>query len=162
MKVIVKPSDLVKRCIWDKYTHYVVGSAKEAERLLIEDVEFEISEKDAIVIDLLKCMETDNLIHKFNEHMIHMLGVKSSKHNAALFIKKKTVETTIENFVAKFPPYWKMPLNYARGYEDLLKYIEDLQVSMQDLEIHMMSYQNSEYETLSSSAVKKKLSFKHY
>ncbi len=162
MKVIVKPSDLVKRCLWDKYTYYVVGNAKDAEKILEEDIEFEISEKDAIVIDLLKCMETDNLIHKFNEHMIHMLSVKSTKHNAALFIKKKTVETTIENFVDKFPTYWKMPLNYARGYDDLLQYISDLQTTMIDLEIHMVPYQNSEYETYSSSAVKKKLSFKHY
>jgi hypothetical protein len=162
MKIIVKPSDLVKRCIWDKYTYYVVGSEKDAEELLRADIEFEMSEKDAIVIELLKCMETDNLIHKFNEHMVHMLSVKSTKNDNSLYIRKKTVETTIEKFAAKFPTYWDMPLNYKRGYEDLLGYIEKMDIDIQKLEIHEMTFQNCIYETYSSSAVKKILNFVHY
>ena len=162
MKVSVKPSDLVKRCLWDMYVYYVVGSEKEAEEILNEDNEFEISETDAIVIGLLKCMETNNLIHKFNEHMVHMLSVKSSKSENSLFIRKKTVETTMEKFVGKFPGYWDMPLDYQKGFNDLKEYVLELQVSLEKLEVHKMTFQNCVYESYSSAAVKKILNFVHY
>lgn len=162
MTVSVKPSDLVKRCLWDMYVYYVVGSEKIAEEILKEDIEFEISETDAIVIGLLKCIETNNLIHKFNEHMIHMLSVKSSKNENSLFIRKKTVETTIEKFIGKFPDYWDMPLDYKRGFSDLQVYVTELQASIENLEIHKMTFQNCVYESYSSAAVKKILNFIHY
>ena len=37
MKITVFPEDLVKRCVWDNYTYYVVGSEKEAEKILKEN-----------------------------------------------------------------------------------------------------------------------------
>ena len=66
MKITIFPEDLVKRCVWDNYTYYVVGSEKEAEKILKENKEFDLSERDALVIGILKVIETDNLIHKFN------------------------------------------------------------------------------------------------
>lgn len=162
MKVLVKPSDLVKRCLWDTYVYYVIGSEKDAESILLEDIEFEISESDAIVIGLLKCMETDNLIHKFNEHIIHMLTVKSTKDKDVLYIRKKTLETTIEKFMTKFPEYWNMPLNYKKGFEDMRVYIEDFNKNIEKLEIVKMSYQNNIFETYSTNSVKKLLNFNHY
>lgn len=162
MKVLVKPSDLVKRCLWDTYVYYVIGSEKEAECILLEDIEFEISESDAIVIGLLKCMETDNLIHKFNEHIIHMLTVKSTKEKDVLYIRKKTLETTIEKFMTKFPEYWDMPLNYKKGFEDMRVYIEGLNKDIERLDIVKMSYQNNIFETYSTNSVKKLLNFNHY
>ena len=44
MRILIKPSDIVKRCLWDSYTYYVVRSEKEAEKLLKEDKEFEYYE----------------------------------------------------------------------------------------------------------------------
>ena len=162
MKVLVKPSDLVKRCLWDTYVYYVIGSEKDAESILLEDIEFEISESDAIVIGLLKCMETDNVIHKFNEHIIHMLTVKSTKDKDVLYIRKKTLETTIEKFMTKFPEYWNMPLNLYKGFEDMRVYIEDFNKNIEKLEIVKMSYQNNIFETYSTNSVKKLLNFNHY
>jgi hypothetical protein len=45
MKIIIQPEDIVKRCLWDSYTYYVVGSEKEAERILKENEEIEILSK---------------------------------------------------------------------------------------------------------------------
>jgi len=66
MKITITPEEIVKRCLWDTYVYYVVGSEKEAERMLKENVEIEVSERDALVMGLLKIVETTNLIHRFN------------------------------------------------------------------------------------------------
>ena len=36
MKISVFAEDLVKRCVWDHYVYYVLGSDKDAEQLLKE------------------------------------------------------------------------------------------------------------------------------
>ena len=96
MKILIYPEDIVKRCLWDSYTYYVVGSEKEAEKILKENKEFELSERDAIVIGLLKVMETDNLIHRFNDYLTHFLTVRSLKDKEGIFIKKKSLENNID------------------------------------------------------------------
>ena len=70
MQIKILPEDLVRRCLWDSYVYYVLGSDKDAEQLLKENKEFEISERDALVIGLLKVIETSNLIHKFNTYVV--------------------------------------------------------------------------------------------
>ena len=86
MKIMVKPSDIVKRGLWDTYVYYVVGSEKESEKILAEDKEFELSERNGIVIGLLKVMETDNLIHRFNDYFIHFLSIKSMKDGKEIYL----------------------------------------------------------------------------
>ena len=67
MTINIYPEDIVKRCLWDTYVYYVIGgSDKEAEKILKENKEIAMSEQDALVIGLLKVIETDNLIFKFN------------------------------------------------------------------------------------------------
>jgi hypothetical protein len=36
MKIFITPEDIVKRCLFDNWAYYIVGSEKEAERLLKE------------------------------------------------------------------------------------------------------------------------------
>ena len=91
MKILITPEDIVKRCLWDSYTYYIVGSEKEAEKLLKENKEFELSERDAIVIGLFKVMETDNLIHRFNDYLTHFLTVRSLKDKEGFLINKKSL-----------------------------------------------------------------------
>ena len=79
MRISILPTDIVKRCLWDSFSYYIVGSEKEAEKILKENSEFELSEREAIVIGLLKVMETDNLIHRFNDYLTHFLTVRSLK-----------------------------------------------------------------------------------
>ena len=162
MRIIVRPSDIVKRCMWDSYTYYIVGSEKEAERLLAEDKEFELSERDGIVIGLLKVIDTDNLIHRFNDYMVHFLTIKSVKINDDVLIKRKSVREAVDKFLDKFPDYWTPPPNYAAALADLVDYTNGLREKMDALEVVKASLLNINYEFYSSSAVKKLLSFNLY
>jgi hypothetical protein len=162
MKILIHPEDIVKRCLWDTFTYYIVGSEKEAEKLLKENAEFELSERDAIVIGLLKVMETDNLIHRFNDYLIHFLTVRSLKEKDNFLIKKKSVETSIEKFMDKFPTYWQPNIVYQQSLKDLIEYTEDIKEKIAKLEIIKMSVQNVSYEFYNTSAVKKLLNFNNY
>lgn len=162
MRILLRPSDIVKRALWDTYVYYVVGSEKEAEKLLLDDQEFEISERDAYVIGLLKVIETDNLIHRFNDTMIHFLNIKSVKINDDILIKKKTCLESIEKFLNKFPDYWTPPSNYSTGFADLVDYLNTLKAKMENLEITKANLLNVNYEFYSSSAVKKLLNFNYH
>ena len=91
MTINIYPEDILKRCLWDTYVYYVIGgSDKEAERILKENREITMSEQDALVIGLLKVIETDNLIFKFNTYVAELLSNRSSKVNEYLLIIKKT------------------------------------------------------------------------
>jgi hypothetical protein len=162
MRILTTPEDLIKRCLWDTYVYYVVGSEKEAEAQLRENKEFELSERDAIVIGLLKVMETDNLIHRFNDYLIHFLTVRSMKDKDDVLIKKKSLETSIDKFLDKFPDYWTPSTGYANSLKDLVGYINQLREKIEKLEITKLTVQNINYEFYTSNAVKKLLNFNNY
>jgi hypothetical protein len=162
MKIILSPEDMVKRCLWDSYTYYIIGSEKEAEKILKENKEFEISERDAIVIGLLKVMETDNLIHRFNDYLTHFLTIRSIKEKESFIIKKKSLETNIEKFLDKFPDYWTPSVNYSNSLKDLVIYIDQLKEKINKLDILKVSIQNVQYEFYSTNSIKKLLNFNNY
>jgi hypothetical protein len=162
MKILITPEDIVKRCLWDQYVYYVVGSEKESQSQLLENKEFELSERDAIVIGLLKVMETDNLIHRFNDYMIHFLTVKSIKDKDDVLVKKKSLETSIDKFLDKFPDYWTPDVNYASSLKDLVEYINQLRDKIEKLDIIKMTIQNINYEFYTSNSIKKLLNFNNY
>jgi hypothetical protein len=162
MKIFITPEDIVKRCLWDSYTYYILGSEKEAEKMLKANQEFEISERDAIVIGLLRVMETENLIHRFNDYLIHFLTVRSLKDKDNFFIKKKSVETAIEKFLDKFPDYWEPDMLYKQSLEDVIQYTQELKSKIEKLEIVKLTVQNVSYEFYNTNAVKKLLNFNNY
>lgn len=162
MQIKITPEDIVKRGMWDFYTYYIVGSEKEAQELLKKNEEFVLSEKDAIVIGLLKVMETDNLIHRFNDYLMHFLSIRSIKEKTDALIKKTAIEKSIEKFMSKFPEYWKAPMNYQNALKDLKVYVDELSNKILLLDISSVTIQNISYEFYSSNAVKKLLNFNNY
>ena len=162
MKIILCAEDIVKRCLWDSYTYYIVGSDKEAEKILKENKEFELSERDAIVLGLLKVMETDNLVHRFNDYMVHFLTIKSIKEKDEVLVRKRSVEIAIEKFLDKFPDYWVPPANYANALKDLISYIDELKEKIEKLEILTLTIQNITQEFYYSNSAKKLLNFNVY
>lgn len=162
MKIILCPEDIVKRCLWDAYTYYILGSEKEAERMLKENAEFELSERDAIVIGLLKVMETENLIHRFNDYLTHFLSVRSIKDKDVFLIKKKSLEVCIEKFLDKFPDYWVPSIGYSNSIKDLIVYTDDLREKVEKIEIVRLTIQNVNYEFYNTNAIKKMLNFNNY
>ena len=162
MQIKITPEDIIKRGLWDFYTYYIVGSEKESQELLKKNEEFILSEKDAIVIGLLKVMETDNLIHRFNDYLMHFLSIRSIKEKTDALIKKKALESSIEKFLGKFPDYWKPAINYSNSLKDLKVYVAELSAKIAELEISNVTIQNITYEFYSSNAVKKLLCFNNY
>ncbi len=161
MKITIFPEDLVKRCVWDNYTYYVVGSEKEAEKILKENKEFDLSERDALVIGILKVIETDNLIHKFNSYIVDLLTNKSINSQNSILIRKKTLETSIDKFLDKFPKYWEPSPSYKNSLNDLKKYVDEFKSKALDLEIIEITDKFGTYDFLNSNSIKKLISFNY-
>jgi hypothetical protein len=161
MKIEIFPDQLIKLCLWDHYIHYVVGSEKDGEKILKENKEIELSERDALVIGLLKIIETDNLIHKFNTYIVEFLTNKSIKEKDFLLLRKKAFDLSIEKFLDKFPDYWEPSLNYAKSLKELVEYIGEIKLKVEKLEIHTIVDKNITYEFYNSNSVKKLLKFNY-
>jgi hypothetical protein len=161
MQIKVYPEDLVKRCVWDHYVYYVLGSDKNAEQLLKENKEFEISERDALVIGLLKVIETPNLIHKFNTYVVDFLTNKSINQGKDVLVRKKGLETAVDKFLDKFPDYWIPNLEYKKSLTELVDYIEIFKAGVEKMDIIKVTDQFGTHEYLNSNIVKKSLSFNY-
>lgn len=161
MKILITPEDIVKRCSWDNYIYYIIGSEKEGEKILKENKEFEISERDALIIGILKVIETDNLIHKFNTFLVDLLTNKSINNQNQILIRKKTLSSAIDKFLDKFPPYWESNSSYKKGIKDLEKYMDDIKNEIEKLEITQVTDQFGTYDFLNSNSIKKLLSFNY-
>jgi mRNA deadenylase 3'-5' endonuclease subunit Ccr4 len=163
MQIKVYPEDLIKRCLWDSYVYYILGSEKEAEKILKENKEMDITERDALIIGLLKTIETDNLIHKFNSYVIEILTNKSihSPQKDGLLIRKKTFDTAIDKFVDKFPDYWYPSTTWTNSLKDLIDYIANMKKEVEALEIHKIVDKNITYEFYNSNSIKKMLKFNY-
>jgi len=161
MKISIYTEDIVKRCVWDHYVYYIIGSEKEAEKILKENKELEISERDALVIGLLKVIETDNLIHKFNTYVMEFLTNKSIKEKDLLLVRKKTFDWAVDKFVDKFPDYWEPSLLYTKALKDLVEYIDIIKLEIEKLEVHKIVDKNVTYEFYGANNVKKLLKFNY-
>jgi hypothetical protein len=161
MTVKVYPEDIVRRCLWDNYVYYVIGSEKEAEKILKENKEIEITEREALIIGLLKVIETDNLIHKFNTYVVELLTNKSIKEKEYLLVRKKTLDLSVDKFVDKFPDYWVPSLVYTKALKELVVYIDDIKLEIEKLEVHKIVDKNVTYEFYNSNTVKKLLKFNY-
>lgn len=161
MTIKVYPEDIVRRCLWDNYVYYILGSEKEAEKILKENKEIEISEREALIIGLLKVIETTNLIHKFNTYIVELLTNKSIKEKDYLLIRKKTLDTAVDKFVDKFPDYWVPNAGYTSALKDLVVYIDEIKADIEKLEIHKIVDKNVTYEFYNSNSAKKLLSFNY-
>jgi mRNA deadenylase 3'-5' endonuclease subunit Ccr4 len=140
-----------------------LGSEKEAEKILKENKEMDITERDALIIGLLKTIETDNLIHKFNSYVIEILTNKSihSPQKDGLLIRKKTFDTAIDKFVDKFPDYWYPSTTWTNSLKDLIDYIANMKKEVEALEIHKIVDKNITYEFYNSNSIKKMLKFNY-
>jgi hypothetical protein len=162
MNIKIFPEDIVKRCLWDHYVYYILGgSDKEAQRILSENEEIEVSEKDALVIGLLKVIETDNLIHKFNGYVMELLTNKSLKEKELLLVRKKALDASLDKFVDKFPDYWEPSSGYRNGLLDLVEYVENIKKDVEKLEVHKIVDKNVTYEFYNSNNVRKLLKFNY-
>jgi len=137
MQIIVTPNDIIQRCIWDKYKKFILYEKTEdnVKKIIDENKPFSLSEEDAYAIGLLKIIETDNLVHRFNENILDILQIKSNIIKDELYINRTTILREISIYMKKFPEYYKAPFNYKTAIEDLKKYIEYVDNKISELEI---------------------------
>ena len=137
MQIIVTPSDIIQRCLWDKYKRFCLHDKTEDDlKKMIEDNKpFHLNEEDAYAIGLLKVIETDNLVHRFNENMLDSLQIKSNVIKDELYINKTTITKEITTYLDKFPDYYKAPFNYKQAIHELKNYIQVVETKMTSLEI---------------------------
>ena len=121
----------------------------------------EVSERDALVMGLLKVIETDNLIHKFNTYIMEFLTNKSIKEKDYLLVRKKTFDVAIDKFVDKFPDYWEPNNSWTKSLKELVDYVEKIKIEIEKLEIHKIVDKNVTYEFYNSNNVRKLLKFNY-
>lgn len=163
MRIEITPEQIIKMGLWDTYVYYILGSDKEAEKMLKENKVMEISERDALIIGLLKVIETDNLIHKLNTYVVEILTNKSinSPGKEVPLVRKKTFDIALDKFLDKFPDYWEPSINWISSLKDLVVYINEMKINLEKLEIHKIVDKNVTYEFYNSNNIKKLLKFNY-
>ena len=168
MKILITPHDIIERALWYKYEKYILDekSTEYIEKIVTENLEFEISERDALIIDLIKCIETDNLKHRLNQYILHILSVKSTeistpKKSNLLVIRKNAIQDELNMYLKNFPDSWKPKINYKEGYKELVEYINTLLEDTEKLLIHEGEFQGNKIEYVQVTHVKKMLNFNH-
>jgi hypothetical protein len=137
MQIIVTPSDVIQRCLWDKYKKFCLHDKTEDDikKLIDDNKPFHLNEEDSYAIGLLKIIETDNLVHRFNENILDSLQIKSNVIKDELYINKTTITKEITTYLDKFPEYYKAPFNYKQAIHELKIYIQLVESKISSLEI---------------------------
>lgn len=157
MVIKIKPSDIIERCLWDDYQKYVLDKSVNISELLEKNEEFEIKEEDAYVIGLLKCIETNNLVHRLNQHIHHLMSIRSINLENRYYMKKKVIEDYISDFRKKFPEEWTPSLYYKDAHSDVINYIDELLEKIDKLTIFEYSDHLGSYDILQCTHIKKTL-----
>jgi hypothetical protein len=161
MQIIVNPNDIIQRCLFDKYKKFCLfdKTDSEIEKIVEDNKPISLSENDAYVIGLLKIIETDNLVHRFNEDIIECIQIKSNVINDELYINKSSIRKFVTNYLDKFPSYYKPPLSYRQGIDDLVTYVTNIGDGLDNLETIDITNKEKVYTYYLSKDVKKLLSF---
>jgi len=163
MKVVLTPEEIIKTCLWDSYVYYILkGSSKEAERILRDETEIVLNDKEALVLGLFKTIETTNLVHKFNTYIKEVLSNKTLKKESTLLIRKKILDAAIDSFLDKFPDYWTPNSAWITFLKDLVDYIDDFKNKIAELETIELDEKGVIYECYQSNVISKLLTYKYY
>ena len=159
MRVFIKPCEIIELCLWDSYKQYYLPKDTDITKFLTDNVEFQIDEKEALVIGLLKTVETDNLVHKFNQYLDNYLNNKSSRINETFRTKKKGLLYTLLAFKEKFPKEWEPNLLYTKALSDVLIYVDDIYKRVDDMPVEVVEEKTGTYEYINCNTIKKILTY---
>lgn len=159
MQIIVNPNDIIQRCLWDKYKKFCLYSKTEdeIEKMIEDNKPISLSEDDAFVIGLLKVVETDNLVHRFNDDIIESIQIKSNVINDELYINKSSIRKFVSTYLNKFPGSYKPNMSYRKGIDELITYVSSVEDSLDKLETIEILNKDKLYYYYLSKDVKKLL-----
>lgn len=163
MEIYITPHEIIERALWDDYQYFILSKDKKAdiEKIIEENEKFQISETDALVIGLLKCIETDNLVHRCNQYIENLMSVRSMKRDNTIYLKKKILVDSLHKFKKKFPDTWKPRPHYAHSLESLNKYIDNLLEKVETLKMVEITDKYGTHELIRIIHIKKILDFHH-
>lgn len=159
MKITLTPHDIIERALWDDYQYYILSKDVDVEAIIKANEEFEISETDALTIGLLKCIETDNLVHRCNQFVEHLMAVKCTKHEDNFYLKKKILVDSLTKFDKKFPLVWEPRIQYKQALIDVKKYVGELLEKVEGLSYIEMKDNFGTHELIRTNHVKKILNY---
>lgn len=131
MRILIKPTDIIERTLWSEFAYRVMSKYignKTVKEFIEQNEEFEMHENDALVIKLLRCVETENLSHRFNQHLEEQCNIKAFIDNKSdhddYMVKESHLKSMIEDFRDQFPEEWEPDKVYAKALEDLMEYLK--------------------------------------
>jgi hypothetical protein len=157
MQIIVTPNDIIQRCLWDKYKRFCLHDKNEEEikNVVESNKPISLNENDAYVIGLLKIIETDNLIHRFNDDIFDFLQIKSSIIKDDLYISKYAINKFVSSYYDKFPDYYEPNVSYKKGLNDLRDYIKVIEGRIDNLETITIKNRDKLFTYFISKDIKK-------
>lgn len=157
MIITIQPDDIIKRGLWSDYKRFVLKDKTEEEiKTIVEKNEPTVIDEDsAYVIGLLKVIESENIIHRFNQHIVESLQIKSNIFDNTLFINKNVIQREIVSYKLRFPSYYKPNVIYEKSIKDLFVYVDKIKEQLDKLEINEFSSNDKTYEFYNSNQVKK-------
>ena len=166
MQILLSAEEIIKRCLWSKYKKFALNKVPEEKiREIVEKNEpFVIEEELAYVIGLLKVVETSNLVHRFNQDVVHLLNVRSTINNEKVLINKSVIVKEIIEYKNRFPEYYIADKEYSESISELNEYITEVYNKIIEIdEIKITKFKGNiekVYTFLLSNAVKKTLNLK--
>lgn len=157
MKIIITPESIIKRCLWTKYKRFCLKdkNKEEIKKIIKENKPIDLSENDAYVIGLLKIIETDNLIHRFNLHIEDFLKIKSTINNNKVIINKSSILKEIIEFKDMFPEAYKPDDLYQKSIDDMKKYVMGVYEQINKFEILQIPLRDKIYTYVMSNEISK-------
>jgi hypothetical protein len=157
MKIILTIEEIIKRCLWSKYKKFVLKNNTEEEinDIIIKNSLIEISENDAFVVGLLKIVETENLIHQFNLHIIDFLKNKSTIHESVVLINKTSLMKEIMEYKDMFPIVYQADANFIKKIEELKIFITNIYDDVDRLNITKINIKEKIYTFVRSNEIQK-------
>lgn len=154
MQILVRPSDLIKRFIWDKYKHFCLDekNAAQINEIIENDLEFEISEEDAFVIGLTNVIYTSEVIYKFKQFLREVLDNKNFDLDNRLYINKQIMLDCITDFKNKIPKNW---VNNDELFNDQFQKLPNIYLIYEELINNLTTIEIQEWPCIKCTQVKK-------
>lgn len=159
MIITIKPDDIIKRGLWCDYKKFILKDKSDDEiiKFVTDNNSMVINENDAYVIGLIKVIETDNLIHRFNVTIQDILQIKSNIFDDGIYINKNLIYREVTTYKNRFPSYWESDINYKKAVILLFDYIDKIKTKLDNIESFIYTNKDKEYEFLDVKQVTKTL-----
>ena len=161
MDIIIKPEDLIKRCLWSKYKKFVLKNKTDDEiNIIIQENKPErLKENDAYVIGLLKVVETENITHRFKLHIHDFLKIKSTINNDKVMINKSSLLKEMIEFKDMFPDAYKPDKIYQEEIDKMKVFVMNVYSQIEKFDtIEIVMRDNKTYTYILSNEVNKLIS----